>query len=526
MTDARASKAPLLLAVLLTWGCTGSRSSEESPRPKPPEQTTVFLSPAGDDAAAGTKEAPRRTFARALAIGSAQKIVLAAGRYAEEEVTLDRPIEVTATGTATLEGRLVIRGSQVRLRGLGAARGMSIEDASGVEVDEAVVSSGGAVDSLVVQRSEVRLVDLELDCGAETCLRVTGSTVAIESLKLEGSTKRGILVETASVAIDGLTARGTSVAQVQAGRGGWVGLTRAELTGAGASAIACTGGGLRTGQVKIRDAKNTGVLLSGCDAWLEGLDLAGLEKDAVGIGIEGSTVRIDDATIVSRGRSAVVINNHRDRPAEVTIEGGKIDHGARNGINLGQGRLTIRGLVMSGDSKAKTDGEDAILCSGQLAELRAESVKIDAAAGFGIGLYNDAFGSISGEITRPRLGGVTIDRAAGAEVLLQRLVISGCKLGSGIVAQDALDVRIEKTQVSGCAEAGVLAGEKSHLSVIDSRFEGNRLYGIAAFGGTEIEVRGSIAKKSRWATFATCADGARIIDQGGNGFVGPATTCP
>jgi hypothetical protein len=509
------------------FACSSAKTLEEKPPPKPPEQSSIFLSPSGNDSAVG--EAPRRTFTSAIGADHAQRIVVDPGQYEEAEVVIDRPVEIVSRGEGrpSIEGTLIVRSGGVSLRGIDVTKGIVIEGASVTNIEDATVGPREAR-AIEVKGSKVRLSSLRVTCGSETCLEASGSTLAIDHLTLDGpSTRRGVRIDTSTVTILGIKARGMVVSQVQVERSTRLRITDAELEDPLGSGLVCLNGAqIDAARVRVTTVKNTGILISSCDAWIDDATVGPVILNAIGIAIEGSAVHLRRVMLETSGRSGLTINNHRDRIADVTIEGGVIKHGMHMGINHGQGRLTIRGLKLEGDPKAKTDGEDAIMSSGHIAELRVESALIDAPAGFGVGLYNNAFGVVTATITRPRLGGVIVDSAAGEQIVLRSVRVRDCQIGSGIVTQDALDVRIEDVEVSGCKEAGLLAGERSEVSVSKSQFNNNKLYGLAAFGGSEIEVTGTIAKRSKWSAFATCGDGARILDAGGNTLEGATTICP
>ena len=68
-------------------------------------------------------------------------------------------------------------------------------------------------------------------------------------------------------------------------------------------------------------------------------------------------------------------------------------------------------------------------------------------------------------------------------------------------------------------------------AVYDAVVEANAASPLAAdamYGRawSELEVKRTSVRGYTWATFATCAEGARVTDQTGNTFEGPVTTCP
>jgi hypothetical protein len=89
-----------------------------------------------------------------------------------------------------------------------------------------------------------------------------------------------------------------------------------------------------------------------------------------------------------------------------------------------------------------------------------------------------------------------------------------------------MDVSVTATSISGCPEAGILGGQNATITVTNAIATNNTQYGIAAFGGSVVDVSASRVKGSRWALFASCGDQARIEDGGGNKIDGQTSSCP
>lgn len=521
----------LLPGVILPMvlSCSGSRTHDGPPPIVGP--STVYVSPDGDDSAAGTAAAPLRTLGHALEVETAERIVVASGRYVEPEVIIARPVTIAcpSEAPAVLEGTLVFHGRDATVARLDIQGGVRLEGAEQVSLLGGTISAGSLADTIRAQGARARLEDLVIACGLETCLSVEGSTLSITRTQIKGEpvSKRGLRVETSSVTLREVVGSGTNIGLIQAGTGGRLRIVGAQLSGfTGTALTGINGARIEAERVTIGEVRQSGVILSLADARFTGLTIGPVVTAGVGIGVQGSYVEVRGLDLTSGGQSGVIVNNHRERSAAVTIDGGVIRHGATLGVNLGQGRLVLKNLRFEGDPTAAQDGEDAILAAGELAELEAEALTIDGPAGFGIGIYTNALAQVNAVITRPRIGGINVEDTAGESIRLHGLKVSGCKTGSGVVAQNAVGIVLEDSEISGCIEAGLLAGDRSRLAVRNSRFLDNRQYGVAAFGGTEIQISGSSARGSKWAIFATCADGSGVIDEGGNQFVGPTTMCP
>jgi hypothetical protein len=513
--------------VFLLLTLAGCAAKNELPKPEP--RTTVFVSPAGNDAAPGTRAQPLRTIERALANEDAAEIVLASGEYAERDVTISRRIALLGPedGSATLNGHLVVRANEAVVHHLVVERGVEVALASNIVIDHVVARPGDRDDTFLINGASGTLSNLDVSCGPETCLQVTSSTITLTGLKLtaDAVAKRGLRAETSSVTARNLEVSGTGVNQVLASQNARITIVDAKLTGARGSAIAAVkSGGLIVDRAEITDAARYGVLIQDSRAIVRAVKIGPTQNNA--IGISGGDVDLIDLTIERCPEGAITINSHLDRAPLVRLIGGTIRHGETSAVLLGQGDLTVQGTHFIGDPAAKNEDRDAIIANSQYANLNIMSANIDAPAGFGVSFTNSASGSVTATITKPRAGGVLLEGLAAVPVVVTKSRIEGCATASGIVAYDSTDVKISQTVIGGCAKAGLLAGQGAVVEVTNTRLTNNGAYGFAAFGGATIDVSASRASGSQWATFATCGDGARIDDAGDNRFQGQTTICP
>lgn len=525
-------------ALMLVSACA-SAPIRDARAPSGPPVTTVYVSPAGQDTAPGTRELPFRTLGHAIAIETATLVVIAAGDYEEDAVSITRR-SVTLLGpdpgTARLSGRLTIGADEVVVKNLAVGACIAIERAQKVALDAVEVEPGsvkssragaGTEGSIRIRSSGVALTGLRVRCSAESCIDIASSTVSIRKSQLSGGeeNKRALVVETSSVTARGLELTGTSINQLLARKGARVHVLDSRFTGAGGVALAAIqGASLKADRVTITGVMRLGLLAETARVLLRSSTIGPTPGTA--IGIAGGDVDLSDLTIEPATGGGISISAHADQAAIVRLTSGVIRHGARAGILLSQGDLTIEGTRFVGASGAAVDGEDAIVASSPDALLKVRGATIESSAGFGVSLNNNAAGTVTATITKPRLGGVMIQAAAGASITIQGSRIESCKSGSGIAVHDATEVQILSTTVSRCPEAGVLAGQGATVEVRRSRLIDNGQYGLAAFGGAVIDVSSTRAKGSRWATFATCGDGARIDDGGANRFEGQTTICP
>jgi len=457
----------------------------------------------------------------------ATRVVLAAGRYTES-VVIDRDLELIGNSEApsVIDGVVAVTRARGAIAEVDITKGVTVTD-SDVSISDAAIQAGESPHSVHYERSTGTVAEVELTCGEETCIRTDTSTVRISGAMLGGgpTNKRGLRVESSSVTARRVEGVGSSIMQVQVGRQAYLHIIDSNLTDAGGSALGAVGGAtLHVDRVRTRSASNIGVVLSRSDAILRDVDL-GATQDLT-LGIQGGDVQIIRATIARSARGVISVSNHTRRPARVRFEDGVVNHGSVVGLSVGQGQVTVRGTRFVGGPGTGADGGDAIVASGLTAELDAAGVVSLNSAGYGVGFYNDAVGTVSATITGAKLGGIIADTTAGATVTIRNTVIERCQSGSGIAALDALDMNIDSVRVTSCPEGGILAGQGSRVTVHAARLSGNTQYGLAAFGASRLEVRNSTVKGSAWATFATCSDGARIVDLGSNDFAGPVTNCP
>ena len=495
----------------------------------PPPRTTFFVSPQGDDAAAGDEARPMRTVTRALSAPGATAVVLRPGRYVESP-TIAHDVALTGEGGVVIEGTITIGAVVASFVRVDIDGGLVVGGAKNLSLSSLTVRSSSTSDAIALADSVASLTDVELFCGPETCLQVGTSTLAAVGLVLSpgrGEHKRGLRAETSSVTLRGVRAHGARIAQLQASARAHLTVLDATLPELVGNGIVANDSFLTGARIRIEGRGNTGIILSASDADLSGLEIGPLPNDAQGIGILGGKVRIADSHLVRAGVAAIVVNDHRERRADVVIERVVIEHGSATGIQHGQGALLLRAVRLIGNPSATSDGEDAILCSGETADLVVESAEIDAPAGFGIGVYRDAGARITGAVvTRPRLGGIIIDDSAGAALSIVSSRVSDCKQGSGIAVRNALEVTLEDVEVTRCPEAGLLVALGGDVVVGRSKFLMNRQYGVAAFGQSSLTVSGSTVRGSKWAAFASCADGSSVVDGGNNTFEGATTLCP
>lgn len=509
---------------------TSCASSNGGPDDKPPTggPATVYVSPLGSDQAAGTREAPFKTIAHALGISGAQAIALAPGEYVEGELTISRRIAVLGPeeGGAVLTGRVRITADEVVLSRADVLRGIDVSHAKGVVIDNLSVRPGEGDDALSISSSMATLTDLSINCGLETCVQITTSTVSARTLKLTGdaNAKRGLRAETSSVTVQGGEITGTNTNQILASTNTQMTVKDVALTGALGNALAAVkNANLSAERVRISGAVKMGLLAAG--SRVIGRDVSIASSSALGVGITGADVDLIGVMIEPMGDAAINVGALAGRESKVRLMGGHIRHTSKSGLAIAAGDVTVTGTRFTGDHGANTMEADAIVANGPTAILRVISAEISKPSGSGVSLTNNAYGTITATITEPKVAGILIESVAGVPVSVEGSRIEGCKSESGIAILNATEINISRTRIVGCPQSGVMAALGSTVVVKRCAFADNAQYGVSAFGGAMVEISDSVVSGSKWALQATCGDGSSIDDAGGNKLSGPVNTC-
>ncbi|MBI4816529.1 MAG: right-handed parallel beta-helix repeat-containing protein [Deltaproteobacteria bacterium] len=516
------------IAVLLLVACAQPPLKDPSPLP---QQTTYYVDPAGNDVTGdGTREAPFRTIGAALIPDSVERIVVAPGRYAEAELALTKPLELfgPGDGQATLEGHLLIEGHDIVVHGLDVSKGAVILASDEVSVNGAkITTTSSYADALLIERSRASLSELQLLCGLETCLATRGSTVTGSKLAMtaEPVSKRVVRATTSSVSLEQLDVVGGAIAQVQAELATRLTLTGAKLTASNGNGLVALSRSRISGKaVEVRGARDSSLLVSTAEVSLAESTF-GTTTSGLTIGVQGSIVALRTPSIEGSIYGALSVGKYRTEPSNVEIEGGTISVGGHTGLLLTAGRLKLSRVEIFG---AETPSDnDAIVASSEESSLELVDTTITHAGSWAIATRDSAnLTIVGGRIVRPGQGGVLLDDSPGASIRIERLSIEEPVGASGIAVFGSRESTISGARITGAAEAGILAGDGARVVVSDARIEANALYGIAAFGGSIIELSSSVVRGSPWAAFASCGDGSSIVDVGSNELVGQTSLCP
>ncbi len=511
---------------LMLAGCAKNGGPMDFMAPPPPPDV-AYVSPDGGDLADGTENAPFASLRRALETDRS-RIVLFPGRYAEPDIVVSRAVQIEGptVGKAVLDGHLFIAASQVTIRRLDITNGLALHLVHDVEVQSATIAAGAHDDALSVVSSRAQFRNLWLTCGEQTCVQTTGSTAAFNRIEAwaRPDSKRIIRVETSSVVIQNLYAEGGSNSQLQASAQSTLQVRGATLAHSlGNGLVALKDSKVHAYRVTVVRPSSFALLVQKSEVTVQDshFDAGG----ALTVGVTGGRLQIRSSTITAAVEGALSLSQNSGRSAQVTLRGGVIDHGAYDGVLVTGGRLQAFGTHFRG-SGPPSDHGDAIVAHGVGAELELRGIQIVGPAGFGVVVNADATAIINGTITEPGRGGVLIDDVAVQAIVLRDLVVSGCRNGSGVTAWNTPDVQVQGGSVTGCDEAGYLAGQSTTMTIRGARAIGNREYGFAAFGGSLVRLQDSAASGSRWSTFASCGDGARIEIDDNVELTGQSVTCP
>lgn len=507
-------------SVLVGWIAVVACSNAPPPS-LPPHSDTAFVSPDGDDAQQGTRDAPFRTVARAL-VGAFAQVVLLPGIHFEGPFVLERPVLLEGEPGAALRGTVRIVGERIRLRGLDVAGAVEADGAAELVVETTTISGEDGLHALRIIDGTAELRSLELECGSETCLYASGATVTVDRCRAIATSTRTARIfrfQEGRAVVRRARLEGGAFASLQIQGHAHAIVEASELAGGSNGLVALDGASLEAEEVVVTGAAKIALLLQDVDAQIRGGRYDGTRD--LTVGISGAEVVLIGVSLGTSDLGVISISRFRGAPARVELEDGTVQHGARSGVLIDGSRLTVRGTRFFGEPNVA--GDDGITARGPGTQVTIEDAAFEEPSGFAVGLYDRASGVISASVVRPGLGGILLDAAESATVADS--TITGCAEGSGVVVQDSGGVLLRRLRVEGCSEAGVL-GIGGSGAIRESSLVGNQQFGAAAFAGGRLSIASSTISGSPFATFATCADGARVDLLEGNRISGLITDCP
>ncbi len=510
-----------VLSLLLVSGCA---TSTRAPSP----QAYIHVATHGDDAHNGSKEAPLRTLARALQDRRAKTVFLAAGNYQapKQSVTTTLHLRGPKAGGAKVTGLLKVAGPRITLEHVHLVGSIEATQVHRLMVQNATISAGGHNHGIRARQSRITLKELKVKCGALTCIDAQSSTVAAERTTLTATPegRRGLFAKRSRVRLHHFEVTGTKVSQIQ-GKNSRFEVHDTTLFGAlGSALVLLKNTRLDSDNLSVQAAAKIGILIQASRATLRGTRVdAG---HGMSMGIAGSSVSLSDAHIQASRDGGLTTSGYRGMSSGVTITGGVFFHERRSAILHANGTLKIKNTRFEGSLAGDDDGGEALIASGPHAKLIVHGAVFDKPSSYGLLVANDASAHIRAAIRQPRVGGILVEDIAGGAVTIENTTIEGCITGPGITALGVSKLTIKRSRVESCHEAGILAGQKSHVTVEDTKLKKNGRYGLAAFGGASIHAQRSVISGSQWAVFAACGDNARIEDAGSNRWKGKVAPCP
>jgi nitrous oxidase accessory protein NosD len=512
----------LLLSLLAISGCIGATGNDRHP-PPPAHRSIAYVSPTGSDSNDGEKITPFLTIAKALA-GDFEKIVLLRGAHDEERIDITRSVVIEGERPVVIRGHVFVTANGVSLSHMALNGGVAAHFVDDLKVENATIAAGAKDDALAVTRSSASLAHVKLACGGMSCIQATTATVAMKNCIAVGApdTKRVVRFETSKVRLEHVRFEQSSVGILQMS-GGTLEADDVRLGGGGDGAVFTQGAKVEAKGLIVSGAAKMSLVAQRAKLRIDGSRF-GATRDQT-VGLSGTDAVFRSTFFEGSPNGAISVIDHLVSRALIRIEGGEIQHKQSSGLLIASGVVTIAGGTRFVGEHSKNQ-DDAITANGVDSRVIVESALFDSPAGFGVAFHSDAGGSVTATISGAGLGGVLVEDVAAEPILIARSVIKGCADGSGVVVHEAGMVRVDRVRVEKCKEAGVLAGEKANVAVFESTLSDNSMYGCAAFGGASVRVEKTRIKGSKFATFASCGDGARIEDEGSNRFEGAVSACP
>ena len=487
-----------------------------------------WVAPDGNDSAAGTMETPLATLRRAVALGM-DIIHLKPGRYDEQEILLTRSVQIQGptTGRALLTGHVFVSTDNIRIERVDLGGGLAAHRVQGLTIAEGRAASGVRDETLLFTNTDARLEDLEVTPGPEAGLLAVSSTLTLIRFQVRAreETERSIRIDRSVLEAKVLTAEAGTITHIQVADHSRASFEDVDIGGTeGSGLMILSSSTVTVERGRFKTSSRFGVIVQDSRARLTATEFMGATEGTVGV--QGGYLQIDTSTIGPSPGGALVLSAHHDRLARVELMNTTIAHGPFDGARVSGGRLVAHESRFVGSPTDKPDAGSAAIAHGVSAHVDFVGVQVETPAGHGLVVTEDASARISGRIDKPGAGGLLIENVRVAPtVQIEHLEIDDCRTGSAIVAIDS-EMAIDDLVVRGCPEAGVLSGARSAVMIRKSRITGPGRYGFAAFGEATLTIEDVRAEDRTWATFASCAEGARVLQKGENHLTGRVIQCP
>jgi len=485
----------LLLSTFLFSACapTGpKRSSTEFVLGPFNADQIVYVSTRAGPNANGTKEDPFADLSLAIGQSDARQVVISGGDYPEITLKLDRPMSIIGT-----PGN--IDGPPVKLK-LTVDKGtLALQN---IHLQGALKLRG---------LSQAYLHNVKLTCDAADCTHILDSRVEISDVSITApeKTARVCLIETSTVHASKLQIDGGNFAQILARKDSRLDLKKTELKNSNHSALILLGESrLKFEESEIQNAKEYDLLINRSEAFISRLRL-GKTKN-ITVGIQGGTLSATECEIEASPKGGIKLLAHNGRLAQLTLRQAKLDHSGGQALSISGGHADIQNTRFTG-TKINQVGEDVLTVWGALASLNLQQSHIENSAGFGISFYEGGHGTVSATITRPRLGGILSQSITSEEIKVYQSRIENCDKGNGITVLGGDTFSVDGVIIQSCAHAGVLAGEDARMDVKNVRLIDNRAFGLAAFGGAQMEASNISILGSKQNKFASCGEMSQVL---------------
>lgn len=487
----------------------------------------------GNDEAAGSREAPFATIARALA-SRAETVHLMPGRHDEPQVLLTRAVRLRGpeNGRALVAGHLFVSADDTDLRRVDLGGGLAAHGVRGLRVRDGRLTAGDRDETVLLTRTHAVFEDLEITPGVETGIHAVDADISISRVEIRPrrETERGIQLDTSRLDADRLTTRAGKTAHVQIADRSVARLSNLVVGGStGTGLMVLSSSTISVDRARFERGLRFGLLVQESHVRMKTTELAGAEE--VTVGVQGGGLLATTSTVGASPEGGLVLSALRNAPAYTQLIRCTVRHGAYDGARVSGGRLVARKTRFIGLPDASAPRPESarpgntVLVHGVTSHAELLGVHLDSPAGHGVLVTEDATAFISGRIENPGQGGLQVEGVRVTPVRIENLRIEGCRAGSGVTAIDSV-VIAENLTVRRCPEAGVLAGARSAVRVRQARVSGKGRYGFAAFGGSTLTLEAVRATGLSWAAFTSCADGARLVQKEKNRLEGPVVTCP
>ena len=517
----------LLLTTLLLIGCASANGTRDSVPREEDARRHAWVSVDGDDEADGSPATPLATIRRALDT-RVDVIHLMAGRHDVPEVVLTRTLRLEGPeeGRALVAGHVFISADSVHVDRVDFGEGLAAHGVRDLRVSQGRVAAGSRDEALLFTRSEAILEDVEISPGSEVGLEAVDSRLRLSRVKIRAraETKRGLRVDASQVRASTLAIRAGKTVHLQVTDRSNVAVSDLVVGGGeGTGLMVLSSSTVAVERGQLARSPRFGLLTQQSRVRLTSTNLTG--GHLATIGVQGGRLHAVTSTIGPSPGGGIVLSAFRGSPARAELQSCTILHGPFDGARVADGHFVARTTRFAGTQPENSAGGSAAIAHGVGAHIELLGARIVSPAGHGLVATEDATARISGRIERPGQGGVHIEGVRVTAARVNELYISDCRKGSGVTAIDS-DVNVDDLVIHDCPQAGILAGARSTVQSRRVRIITRGRYGFAAFGGATLTIEDGRADGASWAAFASCADGAQLIDEGDNQLNGPVTTCP